>query len=227
MAAWFAFGFPLFMLVSPVLFIALWCYLTGVWDLRRMLLATGVVLALYGGGVALLGTDVARQQWFWQPFAMGGFFVLIFGFGVPVVRRAYAALPEAPRVVSLQTRRVELFRGAMVWPFVAWLLLTASLLLAPQRHWTIWLGPALGLVGLALLRVVLPSMVSEPEPGGGADPAGLARRQAKFRRRRTRTMYWMMVVLNLAFLNSNHLAWLGKRSLQLAEAIWQPVLQRR
>jgi hypothetical protein len=64
----------------------------------------------------------------------------------------------------------------------------------------------MGLVGLIVLRVVMPIMAQEPEPTGGADPADLADRQRGFRRKRMLLMYALMVVLNL-FVAA--LPWLG------------------
>lgn len=36
----------------------------------------------------------------------------------------------------------------------------------------------------------------------------------------------MMIVLNLAFIDSRHLGWLGMAAAQLAQALWQPLVQR-
>ena len=203
---WFHIGFPALMLIMPAGSIALWCYLTGVRGLTRTMIATAVALAGFALSAVLLGPDVYRQSWFRNLWAMGGFFVLLWGFGMPVIRNAFQALPEAPRTISLKPRRVELFRGAFVWPFVAWAILSASLIWAPGAAWARCLGAGLGLLGLVLLRVVLPFMAQEPEPTGGPDPEGLAERQREFRRQRTLFMYWLMVILNL-FVTG--MAWLG------------------
>jgi len=203
---WFHVLYPAFMLLCPALFLGLWCYLTGVNGMRPILVATLVAVSAFALCVLLLPSVVTANFLFVQAWGMGGFFALLWGYGIPVIRRAVAELPDAPRVVSLRPRKVDLSRGALVLPFVAWLLLAASLLFAPQRSWLIWIGPAVGLIGLLVLRRVLPYVVQEPEPSGGSDPEGLARRQAEFRRTRTHTMYWMMVLLNLL---CTAMGWLG------------------
>jgi hypothetical protein len=101
---------------------------------------------------------------------------------------------------------MEFFAGAFVWPFVAWAAIGASLVWAPGPLWAKLLCAGMGLVGLIVLRVVMPLMAQEPEPTGGADPGGLADRQRDFRRKRTLLMYALMVILNL-FVTG--MPWLG------------------
>ena len=203
---WFHLGFPVFMLIVPAWGIGLWCYLTGVEGARRVLIPTLLAVVGFAGVTAAVGPDIYRQEWYGTLWAMGGFFALFWGFGMPILQGAFKALPPAPRVVSLKPRRMELFRGAFVWPFAAWAAIAGSLVWAPGPVWMKLLCAGMGLVGLGVLRVVMPLMAQEPEPTGGADPVGLADRQRVFRRKRMLFMYVLMVVLNL-FVGA--MPWLG------------------
>lgn len=185
--------YPPMMILAPAAFVGLWCWWTGVRGLLPMLLATLGVLA--GWGVC---------AWLWGPsplitnlFALGGFFGVFFGFGLPLVRRSFKDLPEGPRGASLKPRELRLFRGAFVWPYAVWAALTAWMFLAGSLARLAWLGPLLGLVSLLALKPVLRATVMEPEPLGGPDPDGLAAAYARFRQRRTRAMYWLCVSMAL------------------------------
>ena len=203
---WFRLGFPVFMLIAPAGGVCLWCYLTGVRGMRRILLPTLFAVVAFVVVTALAGPSAYRQPWYTNSWSMGGFFTLLWVFGMPILKGAFRALPEAPRTVSLKPRRMELFKGAFVWPFVAWAVIAASLAWAPGPLWMKLLCAGMGLVGLIVLRVVMPLMAQEPEPTGGADPEGLAERQRGFGRQRTLFMYVLMVGLNL-FIAA--MPWLG------------------
>jgi hypothetical protein len=188
------------MLIAPALYVGWWCAWTGVrGNLTPLLGATLLALVGFGASSLLLGPETPGHAQVW---GICGFFVLFFPFGMPVVRRAFAGLAELPRGAALRPRRAELFRGAFVWPFVAWGALAAATVLWTSSRPLLWLGPALGLFGLVLLRLVLPWVAREPEPLGGPDPEGLARAYAAFRRRRVLTMYWMFVILSLCVTGS-------------------------
>lgn len=201
MNPWFNVCFAAGMICAPVLFLALWCHWTGVSGLLRVLLATLGLLVAFGVGTWIV-QPAAFHPWYWA-WGTVGLWVGILGFGVPFIRRAFRALPEAPRAASLKTRRVDLPRAAWTWPFVAWAVVTALVLV--RGGFLAWLGPVLGLGALVLLRWLLPRSVLEPEPLGGADPEGLERRYARFRRRRVRGMYWLMVVLALVVTGAGRL----------------------
>ena len=185
--------FPPMMILAPAAFIGLWCLWTGVRGILPLLLATLGVLGLWGACALLFGPG----QHVTMPFAVGGFLGLFLGLAMPLVRRAFAALPDGPRAASLKPRELRLFRGAFVWPYAAWAALTAWMLLAGGKGPLPWLGPLLGLVALLILKPCLRACVMEPEPLGGTDPEALAARYAAFRRRRTLFMYWMCVTIAL------------------------------
>ena len=124
------------------------------------------------------------------------FWTIMLAFGFPFIRKHMRELPAVPRGASLKPRRVELFPGAWVWPFVAWALLTVLVFVGEWRPLT-WLGPLLGLGALVGARYGLRYVVLEGEPLGGDDPEALARQYERFRKRRVKTMYWLMVVLVL------------------------------
>jgi hypothetical protein len=194
---WFRLGFPVFMLIAPAGGVSLWCCLTGVEGARRVLLPTLLAVVGFASVTAAVGPYVYRQTWYTNLWSMGGFFALFWGFGMPIIQGAFKALPVAPRIVSLKPGRMELFRGAFAWPFAAWAAIGASLVWAPGPVWAKLLCAGMGLIGLIVLRVVMPIMAQEPEPTGGADPIGLADQQRIFRRKRMLLMYVLMVVLNL------------------------------
>lgn len=206
MSPWFYIGFPLAMMIAPMLAIVAWCLLTGVRGVMPILLAT--LVALVGFGISASVTDPARPVHY-TLWGTGVFFVLFFVFGLPITVNAFRSLPETPRGAALTTRRLEMFRGAFVWPYVAWALVTASLFLADVPG-IVWICPAVGLVGLLVLKRGLQASMREPEPLGGADPDGMAERWAAFRRRRVLFLYWMSVVLSL-LATSGWLLGLGDR----------------
>jgi len=201
MSPWFNVTFVAGMICAPALFLALWCYWTGVRGLLRLLLATLGLLLAFGVSTWIVA-PAAFHPWYWA-WGMAGLWIGLMGFGVPFIRRAFRALPETPRAASLQTRRIEMPRAAWTWPFAAWAVLTTLVLL--RGGFLPWLGPVLGLGALVLLRFLLPRSVREPEPLGGADPEELARRYARFRRQRVRGMYWLMVALALAVTGAGRL----------------------
>ncbi len=214
--SWFDVLFPAGMIVTPALFMGLWCYWTGVGGMRPILLATLVALLAFGASSYLLGPELAGTQLHRMLWGMGGLFALLWGFGVPMIRRAVGGLPELPRGAVLKPRHVELFRGAFVWPFAAWAVLAGGIFVAGPRTPFVWVFPACGLLTLFVLRWSIGLKVAEPEPLGGPDPEELARQYAAFRRRRVLTMYWMFVVLGLlvtsgwlAFPTGAHAAWIG------------------
>lgn len=192
---WLYVMLPAFLVVATPLFMALWCYWTGVWaGFRRLLVATLVVLVLFGLASWVVGDEVARHNLYFFFWGFGGLWTVLWGFGVPMIRRAIAGLPEVPRAASLRPRRLELFRGAFVWPVLAWGVIV--ILFAPSGLG--WFAPGLGLAAILCLRPSLRQVVTEPEPLGGADPDDLARRYEAFRRRRVLSMYWLLVVLALS-----------------------------
>ena len=190
--------FPAAMIVTPALLLGLWCALTGVAAMRRLLLATAGALVLFAAYVAVSGPAASVRPLVTQAWALGPFFALCFGFAVPEIRRAFAALPDAPRSARLVARRVELFPGAYVAPVVAWAALVAPLVArGGPSAWT-WLNPALGLAILLVLPRCLRLGVREPEPLGGEDPGGLASAYESFRRKRIALLYALFVLLGLA-----------------------------
>jgi hypothetical protein len=191
---WLYIGFPSFMLIAPALFTMLWCLWTGVRGTLPLLLAT--LLMLLGFGVSASVAD--PSNWLhYMGWGMGGFWALHFGFAMPLMRRANLQWPELPRGASLKPRKVELFKGAFVWPLVAWAVIAAATLIVAGDRPLVWLAPALSLVILVSLPKLMRTLVAEAEPLGGADPGGLAERYEAFRRRRVRTMYWLQVTLAL------------------------------
>jgi hypothetical protein len=191
---WFHIGFPALMIVLPALFTLLWCLWTGVRGTRPLLLATLVVLL--GFGASAYVADPAHRAHY-MGWAMGGFWLLSLGFTMPLMRRASLNWPALPRGASLKPRRVELFRGAFVWPLVAWAVVAAVTLIAAGDRPLAWLNPALSLAMLLFLPRWMRALVAEPEPLGGADPAGLAKRYEAFRRQRVRIAYGLAVTLAL------------------------------
>ena len=185
--------FPAFMIVAPVLFLGLWCFWTGVVGLLPMLLATLACLVGFGSSYYLIGPSHLHSR-LW---AMLPFFGLLLGMGVPLIRRAFVALPQVPRGAALKPRRLELFPFAFVWPMVAWAAILSVVILRGDLSALSFLGPALGLFLLLILKPCLDAGVKEPEPLGGADPGELAARYKVFRRKRTCAMYWMSVSLSL------------------------------
>lgn len=188
--------FPALMLAAPALFIGLWCHWTGAGRMLPTLLATLAALILWAAA-ACFAPGIAAAGGFRTPFAMGGLLAIVWGFGVPAIRRALAELPATPTAASLRRREVRLPGAAWIVPAVSWAGITAWLALGGARMPLWWLGSLLGLGGLVGLRALLPRMVLEPEPLGGPDPEGLARRYEEFRDRRVRGMYLLMAPLLL------------------------------
>lgn len=195
MALWL--GFPLFMLAGPLLMLLLWCGWTGVRGVLPTALATVGFLVAYGVTSLLLSDDVVTSHSYYWPWGMVGFYLILFLVAVPTIHRAFSALPVAERGASLKPRRIELFRGAFVWPYGAWAALTAWVVLAKGGNPVAWLGPILGLVGLLILKPCLKASVREPEILGGEEPERLAAQYAAFRRRRVCFMYWLNIALLL------------------------------
>jgi len=191
---WFYVVFPALMIVAPALFTILWCLWTGVRGTRPLLLATLVVLLGFGASACVANPAHPAHYMSW---AMGGFWLLHLGFAMPLMRRASLDWPALPHGASLSPRRVELFRGAFVWPLGAWAILAAVTLIAAGDRPLAWLNPALSLGILLFLPRWLRALVAEPEPLGGADPDGLAQRYEVFRHNRVRMMYWLIVTLAL------------------------------
>ena len=186
--------FPALMIVAPALFTLLWCLWTGVRGTRPLLVATLVILLGFGASAYVADPAYPAHYMGW---AMGGFWLLHLGFAMPLMRRANLDWPVLPHGASLSPRRVELFRGAFVWPLGAWAILAAVTLIAAGDRPLAWLNPALSLGILLFLPRWLRAVVAEPEPLGGADPDGLAERYEVFRHSRVRTMYWLIVTLAL------------------------------
>jgi len=209
---WFHIGFPAVMIVAPALFTLLWCLWTGVRGTRRLLLATLVLLLGFGASAYVADPSYSLHYMGW---GLGGFWVLHLGFAMPLMRRASLEWPELPHGASLKPRRVELFKGAFVWPLVPWAVIVAVTLIVAGDRPLVWLHPAGSLVILLFLPRLMRTLVAEPEPLGGADPAGLAQRYEVFRRRRVRTMYWLNVILALFLAGGWHVlpartgAWAG------------------
>ncbi|MGQ0614934.1 MAG: hypothetical protein ACT4PV_14460 [Planctomycetaceae bacterium] len=189
--------FPALMIVAPALLVGLWCLWTGTRGLAPLLLATLLALCAFGGFALSAGPAVLAQPLVAPAWGMLPFFGLLWGFGLPVMRRAVHGLPPPPKTASLRPRGLELFPGAFLWPLVAWAGLVAAQIAQGGSLLLAYLGPALGLGGLAYLRPMLRLGVLEPEPLGGTDPAALARAYARFRRRRTALLYWLCVTLSL------------------------------
>lgn len=187
---WFYVGFPALMIVAPAVFTLLWCFWTGVRGALPLLTATLVVLL--GFGASAFVADPSRGLHY-MGWGMGGFWVLHLGFAMPLMRRTALEWPQLPRGASLEPRRVELFKGAFVWPLVAWAGIVAVVLTVAGHRPLAWLNPVISLVILLFLPRLMRTLVVEPEPLGGADPVGLAERYAVFRRRRVRRMYWLQV----------------------------------
>lgn len=203
--------FPAGMIVAPALFLGLWCHWTGARGMRRTLVATLAVLLGFGASGLVFGVSDHAHRMIW---GLGGLWLVLFGFAVPEMRRHVRGLPEVPaRGASLAPRRLDLFRGAFVWPYVAWAGLAAAALLRGEPLWRILAGPGAGLLSLLVVQLVLPRTLFEPEPLGGADPDGLARRYEEFRRRRVRSMYGLFVALALVLaagpLVAERDGWLG------------------
>lgn len=194
----FAVIFPALMTVAPAAFLALWCAWTGLRGMRRTLLATLACLVAYGAyAAAMPAGTVASSALSMMLWGLVPCFGLCWGFVVPTIRAAVAALPPVPRGARLATRRIELPRAAFVVPLAAWAALAAATALRGDG-WLAWVGPAAGLLGLAALPIALRFAVLEPEPLGGPDPTALAREYDAFRRRRVLGMYALFVVLNLS-----------------------------
>lgn len=221
-APWFYVGFPALMITMPGAAVVFWCLLTGVRGCLPVLLATLLVLVSFGVSAYTLGPSVAAHPLHTQLWGMGGFLVLLLGLALPFIRKAFGRLPEPPRGASLRTRRLELFRGAFVWPYVAWAALTASLLFV-DRPPILWIGPGFGLVFLLILRPCLTFSMREPEPLGGPDPAAVEERWAAFRRRRVRVMYWLTVTISL-LATSGWLIALGEHRATWVGAILGPLI---
>ena len=188
---WFHIGFPALMIVAPALFTLFWCLWTGVRGTQRLLLATLAMLLGFCASAYL--TDPASSVHY-MGWGLGGFWILHLGFAMPLMRRASLQWPDLPHGASLKPRRVELFKGAFVWPLVAWAVVAAVTLIAAGGRPLAWLNPAISLAMLLFLPRWMRALVAEPEPLGGADPTGLAERYESFRRHRVRTMYWLAVV---------------------------------
>lgn len=202
---WLYVGLPAAMIASPLLFMGLWCYWTGVRKglLRLAVVTLGTLLA-FAGSAWLFWPEGTHSQLHLMFWSMGAFWIVLWGFATPMIRNAVRALPEVDPAASLRPRRVELFPGAFVWPYFVWGGLVAWLLLSMEFRWIRLLGPALGLVSLLLLPKGLRLAAQEPEPLGGDNAESLAAEYAKFRDRRVRTMYWMFVVLALGVSGAWH-----------------------
>ena len=194
MNPWFNVLFTAGMISAPALFVALWCYWTGVRGLERLL--GGTLAVLVGFGVTAFIFVPVRFHPFYFLWGLLGFWVVLAALGIPFIRKHFRELPAVPRGASLKPRRVELFKGAWVWPFVAWALLTATMFFGPSRP-LVWLGPLLGLIALLVARFGLRYSVLEGEPLGGGDPEEMRLCYERFRQRRVKTMYWLMVTLAL------------------------------
>jgi len=215
MKSWISFATPAFLIAATPLFMVLWAYWTGMWrGVGRMVVAALALLGVFTLASFLAPGWLQTNFLFNFAFGFGGLWALLWGIWIPAMRRALADLPELPRGALLKPRRLEFFKGAFVWPYVAWAAIVAWQFASGDRAWFVWFGPAAGLVGLVMLRPCLRLGVQEPEPLGGPDPEGLARRYEEFRRRRTRTMYWMFLALSL-FVTGTwrvfplHPGWLG------------------
>jgi hypothetical protein len=189
--------FPVAMILAPAAFFGLWCGWTGVRAMRPVLVATLLALLAYAAYAvavppALLETSPIFFGWALVPFP-----ALCFGACVPAMRRAFAALPPAPRGARLATRRVELPRGARAAPLALWVGIAAAAA-ARGAPPIAWIGPALALLGLLLLPFVLRAAVLEGEPVGGPEPARLERLYEEFRRKRVLATYALFAVLHLA-----------------------------
>jgi len=200
--------FPALMIVSPALLVGLWCLWTGARGLLPLLLATLAALGAFMGFALIAGPAALALPLVPQAWAMLPFFLLLWGFGMPVMRRAVLGLPPPPKMASLRPRTLDLFPGAFLCPLAAWGILMAIQIVRGGSLLLDYLGSALGLGGLLVLRPLLRLGVMEPEPLGGADPAALAGAYARFRRRRTLLMYWLCVTLSL-FISGSGLAFRG------------------
>ncbi len=193
----FAILYPALMIAAPALFVGLWCLWTGVRAMRRILLATLGMLIAFALSAWLLGPERTRHPLHFQLWGLGGLMLLVWGFAVSDIRRAFAALPAAPRGASLRPRQPDLFPGAFAWPGFAWISLVVWLAMRGGMTLLLWIGPALGGATLVATRLLLRLAAIEPEPLGGRDAESLARRYGEFRRRRVRGLYWMSVSLAL------------------------------
>lgn len=193
----FAILYPALMIAAPALFTGLWCLWTGVRAMRRILLATLAVLVGFALSAWLLGPERTRHPLHFQLWGLGGLMLLVWGFAVPDMRRAFAALPAAPRGASLRPRQPDLFPGAFAWPAAVWVGLVAWLLVRGSMTLLLWVGPLLGGATLLATRFLLRLAALEPEPIGGRDAEGIARRYREFRSRRVRGLYWMSLSLAL------------------------------
>ncbi|MDH3591524.1 MAG: hypothetical protein OER88_06580, partial [Planctomycetota bacterium] len=159
---------------------------------------TLVAMLGYGASVFLFGVEIASRPPHPQLWGMGGFFVVFLVLVMPWVRASFAALPEPkPGVASLKPRRLELFPGAFVWPYVAWAGIVVWLIVRGMRHPAGWVGPPLGLLGLLVLKPCLMATVREPEPLGDRAPEDMEKIYRKFRRRRVVCMYALAVLISL------------------------------
>ncbi len=182
----------------PALFVVLWGWLTGAPGVLRPLLGCLAAIVAYGVSVWAFGLEIASSSVHSQFWSLGGFFTVFFVVAMPWVRASFAALPELARpAATLKPRRLELFRGAFVMPFVLWFALVAWLAARGMPQPLAWIGPAVGLLGLLLLKPCLQASVREPEPLGGADPDCIAERYAAFRKRRVYGLYSLTVIISL------------------------------
>ncbi len=201
----FAVWFPAFMLVMPAMGLVFWCWLTNLRLPLRPMFVTLIALLLFGLSSWLLGPAHAAHPWHAQLWGMGGFFLVFFVFVFPYIRRTFDALPEPEGVATLRTRKLELYPGAWVLPWVAWSVLVVAIAMRGVGLLG-WLSPVLGGVSLLVLRPLLRFGVREPEPLGGSDPEALAARYVVFRRRRLGFLYVLFVVLAL-FVTATPLMW--------------------
>jgi hypothetical protein len=199
-------------LVSPLLFVELWCLWTGVRGAGPIRVATLVALALFGGVVFLVGKDAIARPPVPTLVIMGGAWTLLFGFGVPLLRREFRAIPEAPRSASLRPRTLPFGPAAFRLPLLAWAAIVAALVVAGPPPPLAWIGPALGLASLLLAKPMLRIGLYEPEPLGGPDPAALADRYAAFRRTRLVGLYVLVVAMSLVMTASGGVFLLARES---------------
>lgn len=185
-------------LAAPLVFVEFWCFLTGVRGSGRLRLATLLALALYGGAVLAFGKDALARPPVPTLVMLAGCWGLLWGFGVPLLRSEFQALPAAPRSATLRPRALPLSTSAFVAPAVAWAAIVAALVVLGPPPPLAWIGPVLGLVQLLVAKPLLRVGFYEPEPLGGADPAALAGRYDAFRRRRIRGLYALLVTMSLS-----------------------------
>lgn len=184
-------------LVTPLAFVELWCLLTGVRGTGRLRLATLGALAIYGGALALYGKEALAHPPVPTLVMMGGCWSLLLGFGLPLLRREFRALPDVPRTASLRPRTLPLGPTAFLWPLGLWAALVAALLVVGPPPPLAWIGPALGLLSLLAAKPMLRIGLYEPETLGGPDPAALAQRYAAFRKTRILGLYVLIVAMSL------------------------------